>query len=151
VQVEQLPRDENGIVIGQWRLRHHVPDYSDDIGPAAFRDGVTIHPLEGRDLERIVAALGADLDAEPWEAMPEPEMAAIEPTAPAISIDAPEPVMAARAPAETPTNEDELLALDEEQLRDLAAQMGATDRRWKFQKLRRFIADELGIELGETV
>ena len=156
MHVVELPRDENGTAIGQWRLRHRNPDYSDDLGAACFRGGVTVKPLEGRDLDRIVAALGEDLSLEPWDAPSEPHRGAQEPETGNQASERESAPPAPRQPASaaqitTPTSEQELLGLSEEQLRDLAAELGATDRRWKVQKLRRFIADELSIELGENV
>lgn len=164
-EIMQLPRDENGIVVGQWRLRHSVKDYTDDIGMAAFRNGVTTRPLGGSDLDRIIAAIGEDVTIEPWDSDPrmhQPQIVVFEQAEihikpnPDLSLNEvlvqeESEAHALRSPVTIPTNEQELLSMNEEQLRDMAAELGCNDRRWKVQKLRRFIADELSIEVGETV
>jgi hypothetical protein len=62
------------------------------------------------------------------------------------SIDAaPDLQEALQALPPTPTSLAELDALTEAEARALAAEMGSTDKRWSVQKVRRFIADELGL------
>jgi hypothetical protein len=64
---------------------------------------------------------------------------------PAPTATAPEPQEAPQALPPTPTSLAELDALTEAEARALAAEMGSTDKRWSVQKVRRFIADELGL------
>jgi hypothetical protein len=45
----------------------------------------------------------------------------------------------------TPTTLEEVEALSEADARAMAADLGSTDKRWSAQKVRRFIADELGL------
>ena len=49
-------------------------------------------------------------------------------------------------PGGTPTTLTQLEAIDEAALRDMAAELGVTDKRWSVARLQRFIADQLGIE-----
>jgi hypothetical protein len=64
---------------------------------------------------------------------------------PAPTAAAPVPQEAPQALPPTPTSLAELDALTEAEARALAAEMGSTDKRWSVQKVRRFVADELGL------
>ena len=151
MQVNELPRDENGAVLGTWRLRHRQPDFSDPLGGIDFRAGVSMHPVSGRQLERVLGAMGDEIDAEPWDEQRDestPAERRDEPAHEPAHTEVPTQESAGEVFC-TPTNADELRALGEPALRAVAAELGASDRRWGVAKLRRFIADELGIEIGD--
>jgi hypothetical protein len=131
MRLDQLPRDDNGIVIGAWLLRHRVPGYTVDHGaPLSFVDGVTVAPLFGRALERAMSGLGDEVEAE---------------QAPETSAPAAESSATTSSHATSPSTLAELDALTEEELRTLAIEKGA-DGRWKVGRLRRYLARELEIE-----
>lgn len=142
MQLLELPRDPGtGGILGQWRLRHRSPDFTQSLGFVNFADGVAQEPLQGLALEQVMVAFGDAVEAEPWaDDAPVVESAEKPPT--------PEPEQAEAAPMQVsaPTTVDELMALTEAQLRAIAAEMGGTDKRWGVNRLRQFIADELGIE-----
>lgn len=130
MQLDQLPRDDSGIVTGLWKLRHRSADFTADLGPLAFRDGVTVEPLGGLVLVRMMVALGDAVDAEPWDGA--------QPAQPVTRSSSAEPGV--------PTTAAELMELSEERLRALAAERGLRDGRVRVPRLRRYLADELGIE-----
>lgn len=66
----ELPRDDDGIIIGMWRVRHKTPCFEGGLGGAIavnFVKGVADRPLGGGDLYRLMSAMGDDLTCEPWE------------------------------------------------------------------------------------
>jgi hypothetical protein len=132
MRLDELPRDDNGAVLGLWKLRHRQPDFSVALGIVSFERGVSTEPLSSPAIDRVMAGLGADVDAEPWEGAGDHVS---EPTTPAP-----------QGKPSVPTTAADLEALTEDQLRSIAADLGVTDARWKAQRLRRYIADELGIE-----
>jgi hypothetical protein len=66
MQLNQLPRNIDGAVEGQWMLRHRLPTFEADLGVTAFVNGVTTRPVGGVVLQRIMASLGDNVSAEPW-------------------------------------------------------------------------------------
>lgn len=134
MQLEQLPRDGSGIVVGLWKLRHRSATFSADIGPLSFREGVSVAPIGGLVLTRVMASLGGDVEA----------FQDTEPAATGL-----EPVSAALAPAQSAPRQPtatELTAMSEPVLRDLAAKLGLSDPRMRIQRVRRWVAEELGVE-----
>ncbi len=95
--IEQIPRDSSGVVVGEFRLRHRDPGFSEALGPVVFDHGVTTGPVTGRVLERVIAALGAELDMEPWGFVR--PMPAAEPVIEPVSASTPDvPHVVAKAP-----------------------------------------------------
>lgn len=68
IEHDKLPRDENGIVQGLWRIVHRSPTYSGGLGFLDMRDGVSSVPAFGRVLISIAAEYGSDVYIEPWDA-----------------------------------------------------------------------------------
>lgn len=146
MDISRLPRDDSGMVVGRWRLRHRLAGFTESFGPFAFQDGVSTAPLTGLTLERAIASFGELVDIEPWDEAPA-EAPVPEPQA----MHEPEPLALPQADAATPTPTTlaELKTLVEADLRAVAAELGCTDKRWKPERLRRFIAAELELGLEE--
>lgn len=171
ISITDLPQDDSGLIpAGLWlaALRDNL---SDGFAGMTFQDGLLTSPITGRMLVRLVATMsvvgalrveGGDpcevgdvsrmlfvLGSRIVEALD--VVKTVEP----VTVPVAEPVAAQQAAPEpegspsTPVNQAELYALSETQLRTIAEEMGATDKRWKLQKLRNFIADELGIDLTD--
>ncbi len=139
MNIAQLPRDASGVVTGQWRLKHRHEGFSESLGFVNFVCGETTAPLTGGLLDRVMAAFGASVEAFPWDDEPESAAEFSEPPATAQT--------ASQASGVTmPTTAAELMALSEDDARELAAELGLTDRRVRANGLRRFLARELGIE-----
>lgn len=67
MDISDFPRDQNGIIKGQWKLFHANPTFTADLGSALFVDGVTKGPVSGAGLERLLMAIGERIErAEPW-------------------------------------------------------------------------------------
>lgn len=138
MQRSELPRDDSGAVVGPWKLRHRNAEFTQSFGLVNFERGESTAPVYAHVIDRMMATFGEDLSAEPW---PEP-----------IAVSTP----AALAPAEAsapaasgaPTTRAELNAMSEKAMRDLVYEMGEEEgaHNWKVGRVRRFIADELGIE-----
>lgn len=65
-----LPRDDDGIIIGKWRVRHETPSFEGGLGgaePVNFVKGVADRPLGGWPLHQLMCAMGTALTCEPWE------------------------------------------------------------------------------------
>ncbi len=169
LSITDLPR-KDGIVTGEFLARHRSPSFSLEGYGFKFSNGVTLAPVLGRVADRLHAAFGGDVSFEPrdgdsaclalaWmrsrglttarfeRALSGPELA-IEAVAEARTVAIEQPHVTFDALAPTPANHGELMALGERELRAIAEEMGATDKRWKVGRLRRFIADELGIEMA---
>lgn len=134
--MDQLPRDGSGIVVGLWRLRHRSATFSADIGPLSFHEGVSLEPLGGLVLDRVMASLGGDV-----EAFQDPDQPAAAPVQAAPAAQAP-----AQGAWAQPTAAADLTAMSEPALRALAAKLGLTDPRMRIQRVRRWVAEELGVE-----
>jgi hypothetical protein len=137
MHVDQLPRDESGVVIGDWKLRHRDREFSETLGSVPFAGGESTLPANGCELDRIMTNMGDDLSAEPWAQ-----------TAPIDGVQS-DAKNAIKGRSGYPANAAEILAMDETELRATAEKLGSTDKRWKAARLRAFIADELGIDIGE--
>jgi hypothetical protein len=68
-----LPRDANGLVPGAWRLVHKDKTFSGELGVVPFRNGMSINPVTGHTLARIIAIYGAILYIELVEGARMPE------------------------------------------------------------------------------
>lgn len=66
IQIEQLPRDADGIVKGAWRVVHQSPTFHGDLGHVSFVEGVATSPAFGVRLLRLIVSYGGDLFVEPW-------------------------------------------------------------------------------------
>ncbi len=68
--LQDLPRDDDGIIIGQWRVRHESHAFEGGLGgaePVNFVKGVADRPLGGWPLHQLMCAMGTALTCEPWE------------------------------------------------------------------------------------
>lgn len=150
MQLSELPRDDSGAVVGLFRLRHRLPDFSASLVDVHFEQGSTTAPLGARVLERVMAAFGDAVSAEPWPVEQRPPVAEVPAAAPARPAPTPLTVVAAPGPPLTarraPTTSAELRALPERELRALVSEMGEDASSWGKPRMRRFIAEELGIE-----
>lgn len=66
----ELPRDNDGIIIGMWRVYHETPSFEGGLGgavPVNFVKGVADRPLGGGDLNHLMNAMGSSLTCQPWE------------------------------------------------------------------------------------
>ncbi len=66
----ELPRDDDGIIIGMWRVRHKTSAFEGGLGGAVsvnFVKGIADRPMGGGDLHRLMCAMGAELTCVPWE------------------------------------------------------------------------------------
>lgn len=63
---EELPRDENGILQGVWRVLHRERNYHGPLGNVHVEHGVGQTPVWGRLLSVVVAFYGPDIYLEPW-------------------------------------------------------------------------------------
>jgi hypothetical protein len=168
LSIEDLPKDDSGLIpAGMWHvaLRDNL---TDGFAGMAFQDGVTIRPIDGRSVVKLTVNMGIvgaiRVEGAPCEigethrifaAHPAHHTVeaiadagptvATKPAEPEPTAAAPEPQEAPQALPPTPTSLAELDALTEAEARALAAEMGSTDKRWSVQKVRRFIADELGL------
>lgn len=128
--LDDLPRDNDGVVTGLFRIIHAVDSYTEGFGNGiVFTDGVA-GPVGGQALAKLVAAMGQDLTVEPWDSEPA-QMAEPAPE----PAPAPAPAPAAVVPA--PVVEDDQEASQEasvgerENLLALAEEMGIkVDGRW---------------------
>ena len=66
ISLEELPRDENGILQGVWRVLHRDQTYHGPIGLVDVVHGVGQLPTWGRQLGVLAAMYGTDLFIEPW-------------------------------------------------------------------------------------
>ena len=170
ISITDLPQDDSGLIpAGLWlaALRDNL---SDGFAGMTFQDGLLTTPITGRMIVRLVATMPVigvlRVEGDPCEvgdvsrllagrASRIIEVACVIKTVEPVTVPVAEPIAALQAPPgpegspSTPVNQTELYALSETHLRALAEEMGATDKRWKVQKLRNFIADELGIELTD--
>lgn len=70
VDLSNLPRDENGIVQGVWRVLHERETFCGDIGVVPVLHGVGQWPVSGRALASLVAEFGHEVYLEPWGELP---------------------------------------------------------------------------------
>lgn len=169
LSIDDLPKDDSGLIpAGLWHVEL-AANLTDGFAGMSFERGLSTRPLDGRSLVRVTANMGilgaVRIEGAPCElgevarirtmlgtsASAPAVPAAVPAAAPAKAPEA-EPVPEAPAPQEapqalppTPTSLAELEALTEAEARALAAEMGSTDKRWSVQKVRRFVADELGL------
>lgn len=68
---DNLPRDENGIVQGAWRVLHENPEYNGQLGAAIIVNGESTFPIAGRPLALVAAHFGGELYIEPWGDAPQ--------------------------------------------------------------------------------
>ena len=68
-----LPRDTNGLIPGAWRLVHKDKTFSGELGVVPFRNGLSVNPVTGHTLARIVAIYGHILFIELVEGARMPE------------------------------------------------------------------------------
>lgn len=64
ITMDSIPRDASGLVKGEFFLRYASESFSESIGRVAFRNGRSVNKVGGRDLLRLVAAVGPDLSFE---------------------------------------------------------------------------------------
>lgn len=150
LSMDQLPMDDGYLPAGKWlvALRDNL---NDSLAGASFKDGLTLEPVNGRLLKRLVTfmpVLGAlRVEGDPC---------ALGDVSRLLPAREPEPPAAIKEPErETPAPDShdvapaswaELAALDEPRLRALAAEHGFNDLRLRVQRIRKLLADELGIE-----
>lgn len=70
VDHERLPRDDNGIVQGAYRILHEDPTFNGPIGIYTLVDGESTSPACGRALRCAVGEYGPKLYLEPWGELP---------------------------------------------------------------------------------
>ncbi len=157
LSLDQLPKDDGYLPAGMWMvaLRDH---FSDSMGGATFYAGLTVRPVTGKQVKHFVTFLpvvgvlrveGASCSIGdvsrllPAEAVQPAAAQAVAPVAQPAQPDLTRPATVQDGRA--PTTKSELMALSETDLRALAVEMGA-ESGWKLGRIRRFVADELGIE-----
>jgi hypothetical protein len=162
LNLDDLPRDANGMIQGAWRILHEDPSFAGTIGAFDLRDGESVEPAYGRRLAFVALEQGANIYLEAWgdvgsfylpewiqaevpaewserlQVCPRRAVdvaaAAPEPTEP-TEADEPEPEVTVE-PDPDPTPDD-LDAMTVEDLRALAALHDvAVDGRWREPKLR---------------
>jgi len=148
---DQLPMDDGFLPAGKWLvvLRDNL---NDSLAGTSFRDGVTALPVNGQLLKRIVTFLptvgalrveGSPCALGDVSRLQAPAPAPVLPAAPPVQL----PAALTPAGLSVPTTAAELLGLDDKVLHALCEEMGAKDtKRWSLKALRRFAAEELGIE-----
>lgn len=67
ITLAELPRDNNGMIQGAWRLFHESDEFHGTLGVATMRRGSSEGPVFGQPLQVIVAIYGPSLFMEPWE------------------------------------------------------------------------------------
>ena len=67
---DQIPRDENGIAHGAYRIVHRDPGFHGEIGVYSLREGVSTSPACGRALLCAIGEYGSELYLEPWGDLP---------------------------------------------------------------------------------
>lgn len=156
LSISDLPMDDGYLPAGKWMvvLRDNL---NDGLGGCAFRHGITTAPVDGRLLKRLVTFMpvagalrveGAPLaigDVSRLGVPSAPAPAPVPVAEPAAAVS----MATVTAPAtHAPTSRAELNALSEPSMRKLVAEMGEDEgsRTWAPKRMRRFIADELGIE-----
>lgn len=140
-------KTEYGVPVGEYTLR--LDGCTDQFHGATFVNGVTTGPVVGRDVMRLFQAFGASLVIERYEAgapaLPEtlPPPPPEEPAEAAAPAEVTTPAVVTESPA--PAIPENLEALDVDQLRALAAQVGAeVDERWAKRRLIRAINEARG-------
>lgn len=150
ISIDTLPKDDSGVQpAGMWLavLRDNL---TDGFAGCIFQEGVLTAPINGRALVRLVVGMpviGAmRVEGEPFAIGDVSRLMPEAPAAPA-PVPAAEPAkpVAPSAPA-SPTTKAELQAMPESELRALATRLGGEGAAWKLGRVRRFVADELGIE-----
>jgi hypothetical protein len=66
LNLEDLPRDDAGMIQGAWRIVHDDPAFTGTIGAFDMRDGESVEPAYGRRLAFVAAECGASVYLEPW-------------------------------------------------------------------------------------
>lgn len=69
VNFSELPRDSNGVIIGEWRVLHKSPVFEGGVGgsaPLNFVKGRGDRPVSGLPLHQLGCAMGKALRYEPW-------------------------------------------------------------------------------------
>ena len=153
IGLEFFPRDINAQIPGKWRLKHRSDTFNESFNGVVFKDGVTITPVEGISLIRLVCAMGHELDAEPWgdsdiqlEEKPLPKFTVGRR---AYRVDKPQEATVngdSVEPAEQSTalrnGIDEYEGMDRDQLIAIAEAKGLEpDRRWGAERLRKYIRE----------
>lgn len=167
INIDDLPRDANGIAQGVWRALHSDRYYSGPLGVIEFVDGASVTPVAGRSLLIMAAMFGTDVYIEPWTGpvpdgfvhpplvemtapgyTPEPCPWRTAPAAqkaaaalPAVLRDTlPPPPPEEPAEAAAPAGDVSLDDMDRDALEALAAELDVkVDGRWGDSKLRRAI------------
>jgi hypothetical protein len=122
--LSQLERGPDG-AYAQCVLRHRDPGYTVDLPLARFVDGVTIEPVGGRALARIVAEMGADLSID-------------RAPVPAVMPAPAKPPVAAVAPVTVAAPPVELADQDRDMLAALAEAQGIpVQDDWSIQRIRK--------------
>ena len=131
--LSQLPRDTNGIVV-EVRFRHRLPNFSGMMGGTRFFNGEA-GPVCGREAERIVAAIGSDLEFERWDGKQvevDPRVERAPSRSSLSTVSAP-----SAAPVASPKTD---LPDDREALRSIAEARGVDiSRSWGVGRLKRAI------------
>ena len=138
MNLSDFPRDQNGIIKGQWTLYHSNATFTADLGSACFVGGVTTGPVAGVGLERIIAAIGDRIErAEPWEVeVDHGARSGVEPEARA----APTPVVPEAVKPVEP--EDVYSDAGREQLYSICVGQGLKpDKRWGAARLREYLRE----------
>ena len=63
--MSDIPRDANGTGLGRFRLR--MSELTSTVPGARFVNGVTVQPVSGEVVGRLVQAFGPQLVIEPWD------------------------------------------------------------------------------------
>lgn len=138
IELSDFRRDQNGIIIGQWRLFHCSKTFSADLGGACFYNGVTTGPVSGAVLQRIVAAIGDRIDrAEPWSV--EIEKRSTSGVKPDARV---HPRPEAAETVKPPEPDDDYADADRTQLFALCIAKGLSpDKRWGAERLRKYLRE----------
>jgi len=133
--LDQIPRDENGAVVGRFRVRHRDPSFTDGVAGISFDHGLT-GALSGYDLTRLVVAMGSDLELEP--APDEPVDPVTEPDAEPAS----EPILPPPAPIEEPEDDAPMpLPSDRDALLAIGAARGIPlDPKWSVKRMQQVLS-----------
>ena len=142
---DQIPRDENGIAHGAYRIVHRDPTFHGEVGVYSLREGVSTSPACGRALLCAIGEYGSELYLEPWGDLPPgfvlPELVQGEVPATAILERCPwrsaPQVAPVVAEALKSAPDDDLEDMEIDDLRALAQLHNITfDGRWREPQLR---------------
>lgn len=149
ISIHELPADDGYLPAGKWMvaLRDNL---NDSLAGTSFRAGLTVAPVDGRLLKRLVTfmpVVGAlRVEGSPCR-LGDVSRLTGEAPAPVVVAPVAAPAVEPAKAGPAPTNAAELARLDEPALRALCAEMGIeVDGRWGIGRVRREVARELDIE-----